>query len=207
MRLVPSTVAAVSLPVACGLSHSTVTSEATWGDGGWEGATWGSWHRRGLRVVRSKGVATVRCPSAKCLIPGTVLLWLCFFTSLHGCGPNVERPVARDQQAASTLVRDTMRIHFERSGGFTGLTLVTTVESDTLSQQEEQHLRQLLDEAGFFDLPGLLQDTTSAVDQFRYTVTVETPGRRHTVEVTDGAVPPPLRPLLQWLARAARRRT
>jgi hypothetical protein len=105
------------------------------------------------------------------------------------------------------LVRDTMRIHFERTGGFAGLVLATTVESDTLSQQDEQRLRQLIDEAGFFDLPAVLHDTGAAADQFGYKVSVEIAGRSHTVEVTEGAVPPALRPLLEWLARAARRRT
>jgi hypothetical protein len=100
-----------------------------------------------------------------------------------------------------------MRIHFERSGGFAGLALATTVESDTLSQQDDQRLRQLIDEAGFFDLPPVLHDTASAADQFGYKVTVEIAGRTHTVEATEGAVPPSLRPLLEWLARAARRRT
>lgn len=138
---------------------------------------------------------------------GSVLMWLCFFTSLHGCMPNAEHPVARDQPGASMLVRDTMRIYFERTGGFTGLALATTVESDTLSQQDEQRLRQLIDEAGFFDLPAVLHDTAAAVDQFGYKVTVEIAGRSHTVEATEGAIPPPLRPLLEWLARAARRRT
>jgi hypothetical protein len=100
---------------------------------------------------------------------------------------------------------DTMRIHFERSGGFAGLQLAVTIESDTLSQEDVQQLRRLVDEAEFFALPSELRESTPGADQFVYRVTVESAGRRHTVETTDEAAPPTLQALLDWLNRAARR--
>ncbi len=205
MRLVPSAVAVASLLIAGAPSRRTGRWKAFGGKLGGQEHPYMS-ASRGPGLVNSKLAAAIRRLSAACLLPNSVLMWLCVVASLHGCRPNAEHFVARDQPGASTLVRDTMRIHFERSGGFTGLALAATVESDTLSQQDELRLRELIDEAGFFELPAVLHDTASVADQFRYKVTVEMAGRSHTVEASEGAVPPPLRPLLEWLGRAARRR-
>ena len=46
--------------------------------------------------------------------------------------------------------------------------------------------------------------TRYGADQFGYSITVEDGDRRHTVLTNDGTVPASLRPLLDWLNRAAR---
>jgi len=99
-----------------------------------------------------------------------------------------------------------MRVHFERSGGFGGLLLAVAIESDTLPVDEQQQLRQLIDEADFFNLPAELSDSGTAVDQFVYKVVVESADRSHSIQTTEGAAPPSLQPLLDWLTRAARRK-
>ncbi|MDH3291009.1 MAG: hypothetical protein OEO20_07445 [Gemmatimonadota bacterium] len=132
------------------------------------------------------------------------LLWFCSFTLLQGCGTSAEHSGTQSEARASIPVKDTMRIHFERSGGFAGLQLAVTIESDTLSQEDLQQLRWLVDEADFFALPSELREQTPRADQFVYKVTVESAGRRHTVETTDEAAPPTLQPLLDWLSRAVR---
>lgn len=98
-----------------------------------------------------------------------------------------------------------MRVHFTRTGGFAGLQLDVTIESDTLSQADAQELSRLVEEADFFNLAAALTDTVGA-DEFTYKVTVEKAGQVHTIETDDSAAPPELQPLLDWLARAARRR-
>lgn len=101
-----------------------------------------------------------------------------------------------------------MRISFERSGGLAGMRLTAAIDSDTLTEAEASELKRLVDQAGFFDLsagPGPAGPGGSGADQFVYRVTVETAGRRHTVETTDAAAPPALQPLLAWLNQAARR--
>ncbi len=99
-----------------------------------------------------------------------------------------------------------MHIHFERTGGFAGLTLTADIAADTLSQDEQSRLQQLVEDADFFALPAELHDAGTASDQFVYRVTIEVAGRCHTVETAESAAAPELQPLLEWLTRAARRR-
>ncbi|MGH7548131.1 MAG: protealysin inhibitor emfourin [Gemmatimonadales bacterium] len=97
-----------------------------------------------------------------------------------------------------------MNISFERSGGVAGMRVTAAINSDTLPDAEASELKQLVDRAGFFDLPAS-SGPSGGADQFVYRVTIETEGRRHTVETTDAAAPPALQPLLAWLHQAARR--
>jgi hypothetical protein len=99
-----------------------------------------------------------------------------------------------------------MHIHFERSGGLAGLRLTTTVDSATLSSDDARKLQELIGTAQFFSLPAMLTAKTPGADRFQYTLTVETQGRQHTITVDEGAAPPTLRPLLNWLTTAAKTR-
>ncbi len=96
-----------------------------------------------------------------------------------------------------------MRIEFKRSGGFMGLSLSTTVDTDSLAVQEADDLKRLVEAAGFFTLPATLKSTKGA-DQFTYRLTIESGDQRHTVEVSDSVAPESLRPLLQRLTSMAR---
>ncbi len=96
-----------------------------------------------------------------------------------------------------------MRIYFERTGGFAGIPLSTTVDLDTLPAAESQHVRDLIDASGFFALPAVMPAPGPGGDRFRYTLTVVTPDRQHTVQIDEAAAPPALRPLLGWLTSAA----
>ncbi|MBD2461796.1 hypothetical protein H6G89_12125 [Oscillatoria sp. FACHB-1407] len=98
-----------------------------------------------------------------------------------------------------------MQISMERSGGFTGIPLVVTVDTVTLSPAEAEHLRQLVNAADFFRLPEAIADTPQP-DRFHYQITVQDNGQHHTVSVSESAMPAGLRPLVQWLTAAARRR-
>ncbi len=98
-----------------------------------------------------------------------------------------------------------MRIEFERSGGFAGLRISTTVESDSLAEEQADELCQLVEDAGFFELPAEITGPAAQPDQFVYQLTVETEEQRHTVRVENTTPPPRLQPLLDWLSRAARR--
>jgi len=98
-----------------------------------------------------------------------------------------------------------MLIHFERSGGFSGISLAVDIDADTLSPDEASQLRELVASAGFFDLPAETLDSMPGVDQFSYNVTIESGGQRHTVHATEGAAPESLQRLIDWLNRVARR--
>ena len=97
-----------------------------------------------------------------------------------------------------------MRIHFERTGGFAGMRMTAVVNTESLSPEEACDLREMLDTAGFFDLPAAITSPTPGADRFHYKLTVEAEGRRHTVDVGEAAVPETLRPLIQQLTAFAR---
>jgi hypothetical protein len=66
-------------------------------------------------------------------------------------------------------------------------------------------LARLVETRRFFDLPARTEHATAGGDRFGYAITVEDGSRSHTVKVGEAAVPPPLRPLIEWLTAAARR--
>jgi hypothetical protein len=99
-----------------------------------------------------------------------------------------------------------MRVTFERTGGFAGITLTKVVDTATLPENEANHLRQLVDAADFFGLPEIIKSNNSPVDRFQYQLTVEDNGKQHIVEVSEQAMPATLKPLIEWLMAAARRR-
>ena len=100
-----------------------------------------------------------------------------------------------------------MKIHFERSGGFTGIPIVAEIDSQALAADEAQHLNELVRAARFFDLPQHSSESSGAgADQFQYKIAIEDEGRTHTVETSDGAASADLQPLLRQLTLLARRR-
>lgn len=99
-----------------------------------------------------------------------------------------------------------MRIHFERSGGFAGMRVTVTVDTELLSPQEAHDLERSVDAARFFELPATITAPIPGADRFCYKITVEAEGQRHTIEVDDAALPDKLRPLLQRLTTLARSR-
>src|SRR5258706_1137305 len=100
-----------------------------------------------------------------------------------------------------------MQIDFERSGGFAGMTIQTSVDTDKLPSAESRELVQMINSANFFGLPSSTKSGFGA-DQFNYKITVTSEGMSRTVETTDSTIPPSLKPLvdkLMSLARSAQR--
>ena len=97
-----------------------------------------------------------------------------------------------------------MRIYFERTGGFAGLKLKTSLDADSLTPQQARRLRKLLQESRFFELPLRLDAPVARPDRFQYRLTVENENCVHTVQANEDAVPPEMRPLLDWLTATAR---
>ena len=98
-----------------------------------------------------------------------------------------------------------MLIHFERTGGFAGMRTSVNLDTKSLPKDEADKLHDLVDKAGFFNLPASFPAPKRGADYFQYRLTVEMDGRKHTVEVSDPAVPAALRPLLQSLMGYARK--
>ena len=99
-----------------------------------------------------------------------------------------------------------MRISFERTGGFAGISRTTTVDTANLPTDEANQLPQLLEAANFYNLPAnITAPPSTQPDRFQYTLSVEDKDRSHTVTVSEAALPGTLRPLIEWLNNTARR--
>jgi len=98
-----------------------------------------------------------------------------------------------------------MRVILERTGGFAGIKLRTSLDSESLTESQARCLRELVEKSRFFDLPLELHAPNSGADRFQYRVTVESEKGSHTVVASETAVPPEMRPLLDWLVQRARR--
>lgn len=97
------------------------------------------------------------------------------------------------------------RIKFERSGGFTGITIARDLKLDELSEEQAHRLSELLDELDFRELPEQMTDVEDMPDQFTYVITVETKKWEHTVSTGDASAPEKMQELLQFLNRLARK--
>jgi len=97
-----------------------------------------------------------------------------------------------------------MRIHFARTGGFAGMRLASTIDSDALPMEEAQALQSELENARFFELPAQLSGTSGGADRFQYEITVEDGRRKHTIEASETGIPADVQPLVQHLERLAR---
>ena len=71
-----------------------------------------------------------------------------------------------------------MHIYFERTGDFAGMRMTTTVDTESLPAEEGRDLREMVDAAGFFNLPAAIPTMAPGVDRFHYKLTVEDEGRR-----------------------------
>ena len=92
-----------------------------------------------------------------------------------------------------------MRISFERTGGFAGISRTTSVDTANLPTHEANELPQLLEAANFYNLPANITAPPTQPDRFQYTLTVEDKDQTHTVTVSEAALPGTLRPVIEWL--------
>lgn len=96
-----------------------------------------------------------------------------------------------------------MHIEFSRTGGFAGIRLATSVDTDDLPADQASSLDQLIHDAAFFDLPEKLVPEKPAPDRFEYQLKVVAAKESHSIVVSDAACPQSLRPLLNYLTTLA----
>lgn len=94
-----------------------------------------------------------------------------------------------------------MLIQFERRGGFAGIRKDTKLDTDSLPSEKAEELQDLIDKADFFNLPEKFPMPKRGADYFHYRLTIESKGKKRTIEVSDPAAPATLRPLLQFLSK------
>lgn len=128
----------------------------------------------------------------------------CIVSLAAGCGDmRSESPTIASDAAPQGEV---MKIHFERSGGYAGMTMSVDIDPGSLSDTEREALMTHLSDAEFFALPSAIADpSTTGADRYNYRITIESNDQTHTVECTDGSAPASLAPLLDWLNDSARR--
>ncbi len=97
-----------------------------------------------------------------------------------------------------------MRIEIERSGGFAGMRMHTTIDTETLPSEQAKELESLVDASSFFELPATVSTPPSGADRFNYKISIEAEGKKHTVETSDEVAPDSLQPLLRRLMVLAR---
>jgi hypothetical protein len=96
-----------------------------------------------------------------------------------------------------------MQIEFVRTGGFAGLRLAGSFDTDKLRQDQSTMLDKLINDSGFFNLPEKIKPTSPGPDQFEYRVVISSSGQTHAVSVDELVIPNALRPLLDYLMTLA----
>ena len=100
-----------------------------------------------------------------------------------------------------------MHISIKENGGpgfFPGLAKPRTVELDTLPEQDQQELRQLIKASDFFELPPNNPPAAGNPGQVHYTLTVTEGQREHTVCVLAPVKSQALDGLVQCVRRHVR---
>ncbi len=96
-----------------------------------------------------------------------------------------------------------MHIDFTRTGGFAGMRLSCSVDTDQLPADQATELNTLLGNAAFFELPDKIVPDKQQPDRFEYRLNVDAGDKSHSVTVSDAAAPESLRPLLNYLTTLA----
>jgi len=96
-----------------------------------------------------------------------------------------------------------MKIHFERSGGFAGISTSFTVDSNSISFEEQNTVKNMVNTARFFELPSETQLPKRGADYFKFKITVEMEENKksHTINTNDITMPSELRPLVNYLEK------
>jgi len=92
-----------------------------------------------------------------------------------------------------------MHIEYIRSGGFAGIRLAGSFDTEKLPPEQAATLGKLIDGAGFFRLSEQIKPTSPVPDQFEYRITISSADQTHSVVVGESVVPTGLRPLLDFL--------
>jgi hypothetical protein len=102
-----------------------------------------------------------------------------------------------------------MKIQFRVEGGlahFPGLSKPLEIDSASLPPEEAARLKQLVDDASFFDLPSNTAPPRGAADYRQYTITVQDGRRKHTARVPDPIENADLQALVDFLNKQAAQR-
>jgi hypothetical protein len=92
-----------------------------------------------------------------------------------------------------------MRVSLERSGGFTGRRVTSSLDTDELRAEQEAQALQALDALAAAPMAA----PAAAASQPRYRLTIDRSSGEQVVDVLESQVPDALRPLIAELMRRA----
>lgn len=100
-----------------------------------------------------------------------------------------------------------MRIHFEKSGGFTGIRVTTTVDTTRMPPDEAARLLKELESSGLLEHePEALESAAPpAPDEITYELTLEVGSYEHRYCLSESDAPDSVQPLFRHLTVLARR--
>jgi hypothetical protein len=92
-----------------------------------------------------------------------------------------------------------MRISWSRTGGFAGISQDKSLDTTSLTDEENQQLLTLIAAVDFFNLPTRIVSQNTYPDSFEYLLTVEDGAREHSVIVAETGLTGKLSSLVQLL--------
>jgi len=93
-----------------------------------------------------------------------------------------------------------MKVDYKLTGGIAGLNLSVVVDTNSLPLDEARQLQGLVSNSNFFDIPSKPPPAPFARDLLNHTITIQLGEEKsHTVQTNDIAMPPELRPLVEYL--------
>lgn len=95
-------------------------------------------------------------------------------------------------------------IRFQRSGGFTGLTLKAVIDTAQLDHQTRQDVEELVDSSNFFEISVEAARDDPGVDRIHYLIWIKRGAQQRQIETSEGKLPEPCRPLVRKLSLLAR---
>jgi hypothetical protein len=84
-----------------------------------------------------------------------------------------------------------MRLSLVRTGGLAGMRREATLDTERLEPSRAAELRRLFADARLADLAPAVSEGTGSPDRFRYTLTIEEGGRKHTIRFGEDDAPEP----------------
>ena len=98
-----------------------------------------------------------------------------------------------------------MKISFQASGGFAGMRSSASLDTDSMSSEEAQLLKELVTNSNFFDLQSeSAKPKPGSADYIGYSITIDSEGHTHTVKTNDITMPSKLSPLVRFLQSKAK---
>jgi glutamate mutase epsilon subunit len=92
-----------------------------------------------------------------------------------------------------------MRISWSRTGGFAGISQDKSLDTNSLTDEENQQILTLVAAVDFFNLPTRIASQSTYPDSFEYLLTVEDGTKEHSVIIAETALTGKLSSLVQLL--------